>query len=300
MSEQWRRDLTPHWEDIVPWCDSYVQEQEQGLADYLSTDYGDATFESVLVAVEAATDEGVASLPEAVSLVTGAVAGELPTIEATRGTLEPRKAADVLLVERDSIPTVTHVLIDGTPVVEDKSAFRWNMVLAYHLYFGSEKLMDKRSRIFRRGGSTVVHGKTRDGKGRRTSGGLKTVSTGKAAKRLMTVLAYKDGVAVATLSERYAIQQSTVYFWLDRFEEMPIDEAIKDGDRPGRPPELSTEERDELRTDLNRSPQAFGFADASWTTEIVRDHVAEKYGVEYSYGHIRRLLRSLTDGSANS
>lgn len=51
---------------------------------------------------------------------------------------------------------------------------------------------------------------------------LEGVSTGKAAKRLMIALAYKDGVAVATLSERYAIPQSTVYFWLDRFKEMPI------------------------------------------------------------------------------
>lgn len=41
---------------------------------------------------------------------------------------------------------------------------------------------------------------------------LADVSTGKAAKRLIIALAYKDGVSVDTLSERYAIPRSTVYY----------------------------------------------------------------------------------------
>lgn len=122
---------------------------------------------------------------------------------------------------------------------------------------------------------------------------LEEASTGKAAKRLMVALAYKDGVSVETLSERYDIPRSTVYYWLDRFEEMPIEEAVRDDDRPGRPPDLTTEERDELRADLTRSPQTFGFDARAWSAGMIRKHVAEKHGVEYSEGHIRRLLRSL-------
>lgn len=41
---------------------------------------------------------------------------------------------------------------------------------------------------------------------------LETVSTAKAAKRLMIALGYKDGVRVDTLSKRYAIPRSTVYY----------------------------------------------------------------------------------------
>ena len=62
---------------------------------------------------------------------------------------------------------------------------------------------------------------------------LEDVATGKAAKRLMIALAYKDGVSVETVCERYDIPRSTVYYWLDRFEEMPIEKAIEDEDRPG-------------------------------------------------------------------
>lgn len=121
---------------------------------------------------------------------------------------------------------------------------------------------------------------------------LDQVSTGKAAKRLIIALAYKDGVSVETLSERYAIPRSTVYYWLGRFEEMPIDEAIKDEDRPGRPPALTRDERERLQTDLGESPQTFGFETDSWSAKLLQKHIVEKYGVEYSEGHIRRLLCS--------
>ena len=126
---------------------------------------------------------------------------------------------------------------------------------------------------------------------------LERVTTGKAAKRLMIALAYKDGVAVDTLSERYDIPRSTVYYWLDRFEELPLDEAIEDDDRPGRPPALTRKEREELQTDLRESPHTFGFETNSWSAKTLREHIMEKYGVKYSEGHIRRLLRSFDSES---
>lgn len=120
---------------------------------------------------------------------------------------------------------------------------------------------------------------------------LERVSTGKAAKRLMVALAYKDGVTVDTLSERYNIPRSTVYYWLGRFEELSIEDAIEDDDRPGRPPALTAAEREQLQAELAQAPDAFGFDAAAWSTELVRDHIEEQYGVTYSDGHIRRLRR---------
>ena len=121
---------------------------------------------------------------------------------------------------------------------------------------------------------------------------LVDVSTAKAAKRLMIALAYKDGVSVDTLSNRYAIPRSTIYYWLDRFEEMPIQEAIEDESRPGRPPALTESERNALQADLQKPPKALGFEGDSWSIETVQKYIASQYGVEYSKGHIRRLLRS--------
>lgn len=76
---------------------------------------------------------------------------------------------------------------------------------------------------------------------------LESVSTGKATKRLMIALAYKDSVPVETLSERYGIPRSAVYYWLDRFEWLPIDDAIEDADRPGRSPVLTYNECKKIR-----------------------------------------------------
>lgn len=115
----------------------------------------------------------------------------------------------------------------------------------------------------------------------------------KAAKRLTVALAYKDGVSVDTLSERYGIPRSTVYAWLDRFEERPIPEAIRDEDRPGRPALLADRERAALASALGASPADAGFEASSWTPELVREHVERTYGVVYSLGHARRLLREL-------
>lgn len=49
----------------------------------------------------------------------------------------------------------------------------------------------------------------------------------------MIALAYKDGVDVDTISDRYVIPQSTIYYWHDRFENIPTADALRDEPRLG-------------------------------------------------------------------
>lgn len=132
---------------------------------------------------------------------------------------------------------------------------------------------------------------------------LSNVESAKAAKRLMVALDYKDDVSVAVLAERYGIPRSTLYYWLDRFEEQSIADAIEDEPRPGRPPRLTDSARESLQADLSEDPAVHGYGgsddstDREWTPELVRSHVEREYGVSYSLGHIRRLLREF-DGSS--
>jgi transposase len=114
----------------------------------------------------------------------------------------------------------------------------------------------------------------------------------KAVKRLMTALAYDDGVPVATLSERYGIARLTVYSWLDRFEESSVTDAIYDGHRSGRPPLLDEREREHLSKVLQHRSRDVGFEQASWTPELVQEYVQREYEVSYSLGHVRRLLQN--------
>ncbi|SDN18884.1 Transposase [Halogranum gelatinilyticum] len=120
---------------------------------------------------------------------------------------------------------------------------------------------------------------------------LGDVESAKAAKRLMVALDYKDDVSVDVLTERYGIPRSTLYYWLDRFEERSIADAIEDEPRPGRPPRLTEAARETLRSDLADDPAAHGYDADEWTPELVQTHVEREYGVSYSTGHVRRLLR---------
>lgn len=124
---------------------------------------------------------------------------------------------------------------------------------------------------------------------------LATTDDPKAVKRLVIALAYVDGESVATVSERYGIPRSTVYYWLRRFEERSIDEALRDGSRPGRPRKLTDEEYRRLEDDLGDSPTAHGYDVDTWSPKIVRKHIERTYGIAYSTGHVRRLLRDEMD-----
>lgn len=118
----------------------------------------------------------------------------------------------------------------------------------------------------------------------------------KEAKRLMVAIAYGDGVGVATLSDRYGIPESTIYYWLDRFEERPVEEATTDDSSPGRPPRLTAEQQAVVEDWLDRSPRDAGIEAAEWTPELLRERIRSAFDVTYSLGHARRLLREAQKG----
>jgi transposase len=114
----------------------------------------------------------------------------------------------------------------------------------------------------------------------------------KATKRLMVALDYLDGVPVDELSDRYGIPRSTVYYWLSRFEERPIREAVVDEDRPGRPTEL---DRSVLREVIDAGPASYDVDREEWTPAALRDVLDREFDVSYSEGHVRRLLAELSE-----
>lgn len=119
---------------------------------------------------------------------------------------------------------------------------------------------------------------------------LADVESAKAAKRLMVALAYLDGVSVSELSDRYGVPASTLYYWLDRFEERSLDDAIEDQQRPGRPSKLDDDERATFEATLRNSPNDAGYDADEWTPELAQRHLEETFDVSYSRGHIRHYF----------
>ena len=121
----------------------------------------------------------------------------------------------------------------------------------------------------------------------RLRGALAEASGAKEALRIVAALDYKAGVPVETMSERYGLPRSTLYTWLDRFEERPLMDAIADETRPGRPSELGPAQRAALRRTIEGSPGGW----EAWDAESLGELIEDRCGVRYSRGHVRRLLR---------
>ena len=115
----------------------------------------------------------------------------------------------------------------------------------------------------------------------------------KAVKRLMVAISYKQGQSPADIEETFGISRKNVYVWLDRFEERGLDDALQDEPKPGRPSKLTEAQFDELQTILEESPEEAGYDVQAWTPELVQHWLAERYDVEYTKRHIRRLMNDL-------
>ena len=75
---------------------------------------------------------------------------------------------------------------------------------------------------------------------------------------------------------------------IKRFE--PIEQAPYDDPKPGRPSKLDTDQREQFFEHLQQPPTELGYDQQAWSPKLLLHHVKEKYGVEYSEGHARKLL----------
>jgi hypothetical protein len=86
----------------------------------VATDYGlDGMHDELIGGLEDLVRGGYRSLPAAVALATGNVAGAVPGIAPNGGQLATDKVADVVVARSDNLRDVRHVFIDGVPIVTD-------------------------------------------------------------------------------------------------------------------------------------------------------------------------------------
>ncbi|MFN8466395.1 MAG: IS630 family transposase [Caldilineaceae bacterium] len=69
--------------------------------------------------------------------------------------------------------------------------------------------------------------------------------------------------------------------------------ALQHHKPPGRPAQLSAEQRQQLLAELAQGAEAHGFAGDVWTTERIAQFIVQRFGVKYHRDYIGPLLRQL-------
>jgi len=112
----------------------------------------------------------------------------------------------------------------------------------------------------------------------------------KATRRLMVAILYKRGPSVPMIADWFDMREGTVYRWFDRLEAEPVEEAIRDRPKPGRPPKLTDDQRETFEQALREPPTERGYDASAWSPAIARDFLDEEFDVAYTLRHVRRLL----------
>ncbi len=117
-------------------------------------------------------------------------------------------------------------------------------------------------------------------------------ATGKReTKRLMVAIIYKRGPSAPMIAEWLDTREQTIYRWFDRLETEPIEQAVRDRHRPGRPPKLDDADRAKFRAAVQEPPTDVGYDHPAWTTALAQQFLQNAFDVEYSRRHVQRLLK---------
>jgi len=114
-------------------------------------------------------------------------------------------------------------------------------------------------------------------------------------QRLLVAIMYKRGPSVPMLAEWLDVREATIYRWFDRLEAEPIETAIRDDPRPGRPSKLTKSQRERFRAALQGPPTEVGHGGSEWTTALAQQYLRDAFDVEYSSRHVRRLMAEIRE-----
>jgi len=111
----------------------------------------------------------------------------------------------------------------------------------------------------------------------------------RVAKRIHTVLLNHQGHSSGEIAQLLLAPRSKVSEWLQRYEQFG-EEALLEGQRSGRPPQLTEAQRLRLTDLIDSGPRAYGFLSGVWSAPMITRVIYEEFEVAYTARHVRRLL----------
>lgn len=111
-------------------------------------------------------------------------------------------------------------------------------------------------------------------------------------RRARAIISYIEGKPVIEIAANLGVTRGSVNRWLQWYDACGLD-GLRTGDRSGRPPRLTEEQRFELVELIEAGPPACGFDTGVWTGPMIGELIRRQYGVTYHPHHIPRMLHSL-------
>ncbi len=109
-------------------------------------------------------------------------------------------------------------------------------------------------------------------------------------KRVITFL--KQKLSLHEIARRIGCNASSVLRWRDALKKGGKD-ALKAKPVPGRPPKLTSKQKQHLVRLLTKGAMAHGYRTELWTTKRISEVIERQLGVTYHYNHVGKLLHQI-------
>jgi transposase len=110
--------------------------------------------------------------------------------------------------------------------------------------------------------------------------------------RLHGLLLVTAGQSCRQIAELFGEDGTTVQRWVRRFERGGL-EALREGERMGRPRMLDATQWRRLQGDLRKGPRDFGLATTLWDGPVLSEHLRRRYGVDLGVRQCQRIFRQM-------
>jgi transposase len=114
----------------------------------------------------------------------------------------------------------------------------------------------------------------------------------RVAQRFHAIALSIEGHTTSQIARTLKVHRSSVPLWIQQWNSRR-EAGLLEGQRSGRPSELSLEEQKQLQDILDGGPRAYGLGSGIWTSPAIGNVIAREFGIDYHPGHVRKLLSRL-------
>lgn len=115
---------------------------------------------------------------------------------------------------------------------------------------------------------------------------------GRYYHRLHVVLHVLKGASCYEAARIYGHSPRTVQYWIHRLQDRGL-EGLREDERPGRPPRLSSSQREILKEHLSRSPREFGYHQNLWDGPLLAYHLKQRFSIRLGVRQCQYLFHHL-------